>query len=459
MRVCVFVGPSLSAGHPVMAAEIIRLAPVQQGDVYRAVRRGARIVGIIDGYFEGVLSVWHKEILWAISEGVQVVGGASMGALRAAELAAFGMRGVGRIFADYRDGKLQDDDEVAVLHGPPELDFKPLCEAMVNIRATLDRAVAEGVVDERLRRLLTECAKTLFYQQRDWPRILQDARGTGCEAASLRKLEAWLPGGRVDLKRLDALEVVRTLEELATSPLTASAPGFAFEWTEMWDEVVAAGGGVTLDSATGNAQEVPESLLVEELQIEPGGWPLVRDQALLALVADQAARGDVAAPDEEARGRELSDLRRELGLMTRDQLQTWLGAHHLDGVGLRRILDDRIRLTGLRKHAREALYERILDCLRLSGRYQALLERATSKFALLSASGQLEPDPDRIGVSPAILLAWHFEQRMQCEIPEDIDRAARELGFEHATGLYRALLREWLYCQQTVEPGAGRIES
>ena len=43
-----------------------------------------------------------------------------MGALRAAELHAFGMRGVGRIFEAFRDGELEDDDEVAVVHGPAE---------------------------------------------------------------------------------------------------------------------------------------------------------------------------------------------------------------------------------------------------------------------------------------------------------------------------------------------------
>ena len=51
-------------------------------------------IGVIDGYFDGVPSVWHKEILWALSQGIRVFGGASMGALRAAELDGFGMTGV-----------------------------------------------------------------------------------------------------------------------------------------------------------------------------------------------------------------------------------------------------------------------------------------------------------------------------------------------------------------------------
>jgi len=50
------------------------------------------------GYFEIVPTVWHKEILWAMDRGIHVYGGASIGALRAAELADFGMTGIGQIY-------------------------------------------------------------------------------------------------------------------------------------------------------------------------------------------------------------------------------------------------------------------------------------------------------------------------------------------------------------------------
>ena len=69
-----------------------------------------------------------------------------MGALRAAELHSFGMRGVGRIFEAFRDGALEDDDEVAVLHGPAEIGYLAASEPMVNIRETLARADSEGVL-------------------------------------------------------------------------------------------------------------------------------------------------------------------------------------------------------------------------------------------------------------------------------------------------------------------------
>src|SRR5262249_40432572 len=129
MTVCIFLGPTLSLRDARNVLDAVYLPPVQQGDVHRALLcHRPPAIGIVDGYFQQVPSVWHKEILWAMAQGTHVFGGASMGALRAAELDVFGMRGIGRVFQAYRDGQLspfeaepfEDDDEVAVVHGPPE---------------------------------------------------------------------------------------------------------------------------------------------------------------------------------------------------------------------------------------------------------------------------------------------------------------------------------------------------
>ncbi len=103
MTAYVFAGPTISRDEVARRQPTsICLPPVAQGDVYRVAQGRPGAIGIIDGYFEGALSVWHKEILWAMAEGIHVFGSASMGALRAAELHAFGMRGVGPIFEAYR---------------------------------------------------------------------------------------------------------------------------------------------------------------------------------------------------------------------------------------------------------------------------------------------------------------------------------------------------------------------
>ena len=97
---------------------------------------------LIAGAFGQSLSVWHKEILFALEQGIVVLGAASMGALRAAELDRFGVQGVGEVYRLFSSGALEDDDEVAVMHQPREQGYSPLTCAMVNIRATLARARA-----------------------------------------------------------------------------------------------------------------------------------------------------------------------------------------------------------------------------------------------------------------------------------------------------------------------------
>jgi hypothetical protein len=224
-RAVVFAGPSLPPALRPADSALEWRPPVRQGELYAAALSRPAIIGIVDGYFEVTPTVWHKEILWAMAHGIHVYGSASIGALRAAELYPFGMRGVGRIFAAYRDGILSDDDEVAILHGPEELGYPAVTEAMVNIRATLEKAATEGVLDGWLVTLLTEIGKALFYKERSWEEVLRIATGRGLPPIPLDDLAAWLPAGQVDQKRVDALGMTGAIRaHLATgvTPLRIS---------------------------------------------------------------------------------------------------------------------------------------------------------------------------------------------------------------------------------------------
>ena len=78
--------PTIMLTGPAPAALAPQLPPVAQGDVLRALAHQPRLIGIIDGYFDTVPAVWHKEILYAMERGVHVFGASSIGALRAVEL-------------------------------------------------------------------------------------------------------------------------------------------------------------------------------------------------------------------------------------------------------------------------------------------------------------------------------------------------------------------------------------
>src|SRR5215471_7371164 len=131
----IFAGPSLPPAWRPADSRLEWRDPVRQGELYQAARERPVIIGVIDGYFEITPTVWHKEILWAMAQGIHVYGAASIGALRAAELHPYRKTGIVSIFAGYRDGMLSDDDEVAVFHAPKQRGYFPVTEAMVIIRA------------------------------------------------------------------------------------------------------------------------------------------------------------------------------------------------------------------------------------------------------------------------------------------------------------------------------------
>jgi len=227
----IFAGPSLPPAVRLFGPALHWRPPVKQGEVYRVALTRPAIIGIIDGYFEVTPTVWHKEILWAMTQGIHVYGSASIGALRAAELAAFGMVGVGRVFTDYRDGILADDDEVAVLHGPEALGYPAVTEAMVNMRASLERAVADGVVARSVASRLGEIGKALFYKERSWEAVFRLAAVAGLPPRPLADLAVWLPSHGVDRKRADALEMVAAIRAHIAAGVTPVTVAFQFRDT------------------------------------------------------------------------------------------------------------------------------------------------------------------------------------------------------------------------------------
>lgn len=229
MKIVVFLGPTLPLEQARARLDADYRPPAGRGDVYRAALEQPLAIGIVDGVFRSQPAVWHKEILWALNEGIHVLGGASMGALRAAELAPFGMVGVGRVFEQFRSGALEDDDEVAVTHGPAELGFVALSEAMVNIRPTLQAAAAAGVLDPDQSQALVVQAKALFYADREYPRLLQQAGAAGIGPHALERLRRWLPQGWVDQKRTDALALLDALQALRQAPPGRQAGRFFLE--------------------------------------------------------------------------------------------------------------------------------------------------------------------------------------------------------------------------------------
>ena len=241
MKAVIFSGPSLPPNEMRQVTAADWRPPAAQGDLYRAVAAGFGIIGLIDGYFDWVPSVWHKEVLWALTQRVHVVGAASMGALRAAELEAFGMVGVGQIFEGFRSGLLEDDDEVAVIHlGVASAHYAQITEAMVDIRATLKAAVAAGVITPASAASLERIAKHLHYRHRTYPKIFDFARVEGIGKREITWFKAWFDkGGRVSIKRADALELVSLVNDYLKDRRPRQPVAYELEQTTAWQRALA----------------------------------------------------------------------------------------------------------------------------------------------------------------------------------------------------------------------------
>jgi hypothetical protein len=201
-----FAGPSLF-GQQFDAAGVLVRSPARQGDLHRAVLDGADAIGLIDGVFGFVPSVWHKEILFALSQGVRVLGGASLGALRAAECHSFGMEPVGEIARAYASGARVEDADVCLAHAPAELDFMPLSEPLVDVEASVARLLdLDRVSGEQAWRWLN-AARDLYFADRTIEAMLERA---GLPAA----LGTEYRSHRVGVKARDALALVERLQAL-----------------------------------------------------------------------------------------------------------------------------------------------------------------------------------------------------------------------------------------------------
>jgi hypothetical protein len=445
VNVYVFTGPTLPPDLARRELDAIYLPPVAQGDVYRAVRAGASVIGIIDGYFERVPAVWHKEILWALSDGIRVFGSASMGALRAAELVDFGMEGVGAIFENYRAGVLGDDDEVAIAHGQLDAGFRPLSEALVNIRATLAAAEAEGIIGPDTRTLLEGIGKATFYPRRTYRGLLQAGAEQGLPAAELAGFGEWLARGEVNQKRMDAVAMLRRIrDELRSGSDSRPRIDFHFETTVFWEHARAEAGEMVRDSA-GEFMTVSAEAVVEELHLSTAGYADFLEGALLRQLLLRAASSLEIQPSPGELLDTAQAFHRRHGLRTKADVDLWLLDNNLDQGRLRHLVEDEARVSAVRANAEMLVMGVFLDHLRVTGDYPRIVERAVHKRRTLEAQGLLNTSPDDLGVSFEQVVEWYFTEAHRREVPADLSEYAKSSGFRSLPAFKRALLREWAF--------------
>lgn len=216
-RIVVFTGNSISHEDAKKILKANYQPPVRRFQLEKFIQKGYNIIGIIDGIFFDRAAVGHREIISALNAGIKVVGGASMGALRASELDTHGMIGVGKVYEWYRDGIIESDDEVAVSTNPDT--FEPISVPLVNIRETLKAALSTGTISEKERNDLLELAINTYYPDRSYLGILKEGAKKGLIPEEKRRsILDFCITREVDVKKEDAVLVLETIKKMIEEP-------------------------------------------------------------------------------------------------------------------------------------------------------------------------------------------------------------------------------------------------
>ncbi|MFD5749682.1 TfuA-like protein [Streptomyces sp. NPDC127033] len=316
MSTHVFAGPTIAPARitSILPGAVVHL-PVQHGDLLRLLLKAGDRVLIIDGLWHQSAPVRHKEILMLLAKGVAVYGASSMGALRAAELAPYGMVGIGRIYRAFRSGLLDADDDVAVLQEP---DGRALTQALVNLRAAFERAADAGRITEPEAQALTETARRLPYGRRT-----RTALGRLIADRSLddiyRRADIWGCGTPHDLKREDAEAALRVLAGDRSTTAEATATGWA---KEPWQTSFVRYWSAAFTPATRNG--LPFLPLLQHQQLYDPAFPQRWRTHVLSrlLAADGQHTIHVAAVEDFAARRGLAPAD-----LTHEQLAYWLTVH------------------------------------------------------------------------------------------------------------------------------------
>jgi hypothetical protein len=215
----IFIGPSLGPEKARRILDADYRPPAKKGDLLRlaGLETVVNIVGLVDGLFLQDYPPTPIEVYQlAIKKNMVLVGGASLGALRAVELEKFGMVGIGKIFELYKKGKIHADDEVAVTFSEDRQVLQS--EAMIDIRFNLFLAQRKKIIDEVTKRTIAKVAKSTYFPYRNYGDIIDQSKKLYPELTSqLEAFRSYIYVYRQSLKERDAIRLIGYIKELSSN--------------------------------------------------------------------------------------------------------------------------------------------------------------------------------------------------------------------------------------------------
>jgi hypothetical protein len=206
LKVRVFTGPSRPA---TLVPEIDWVPPASAGELRAATEEGVRRMILADTLFLDAAPS-HREILDVIKSGVEIIGCASAGALRAVELAGHGMKGAGLVFALYRDGLINEDAEIACIL---DTDYRALAPSLLELRMIFGRLCSETAEERAVQCAFRDIAQ-IYFMRRDCDTLKRIAAKYLSMATSDR-LDSYIGHQDHRLKARDIARVAKTVADCA----------------------------------------------------------------------------------------------------------------------------------------------------------------------------------------------------------------------------------------------------
>lgn len=369
MKIAVFGGPTISEREVAEIIEADYLAPAKHSDVISLVcNNRPDVIVLIDGEIISNQTVWHYEIIEALNRGVKVYGAAGIGALRAAELQSFGMIGIGKIFSQYNDRILEDDDEVFVKYEKRGHEYFPLSIPMVNLRATFKTAFSKKFITEDEHEALVKAAKSLYFEERTFENIQSILEQKNLDPIHVEKLQGTLLEHYVDLKKEDALETLRVVSQLNSKDFqTPSGPKQEYDlfFHAMYERD---------RKVAGENIDIPLYVLSNFVSLRHGQIEDLNLNALNREIALLFAEVMKIEPSEQEIRKERLRFKNKFGLVNDEAFGQWLQQNDLSEVEFSKLMEDQAKLCKARAWYSIRLgfaknTKHLLNALKLSNTY------------------------------------------------------------------------------------------
>jgi len=213
----VFLGPSLpeTAARSVLPCATY-VPPARRGDLDAVDEQRFSEVILIDGVMVYDHPPSPTEVYRLVQRGVSVLGAASIGALRAVELAGLGVRGIGWVYEQFQAGRVTADDELVARLDPRNGQASTLF--LINLRYAAEHMLHAGeLCTDQADRLVTSLA-ALHFEQRTAAQVRTFADEAGIPPSIVEQML----GPKFDIKARDAAAALAKMGKTVRSATAGS---------------------------------------------------------------------------------------------------------------------------------------------------------------------------------------------------------------------------------------------